>query len=65
MSAQVTLKLLPHNYETVTTVLRDRRVGLDKELEKTEPHSDEWQALAHAAGKIEDALADLGAHYKP
>lgn len=60
MSAQVNLKLLPYNYETVITVLQDRRVGLDREMEDVSMGSDEWKALAQAAGKIEDALHDLG-----
>lgn len=61
MSAQVQVKLLPFNYETVITVLQDRRVKLDKEMEEADMGSDEFKALALAAGKIEDALHDLGA----
>jgi hypothetical protein len=61
MSAQVQIKLLPYNYETIVAVLQDRRVGLLGELEKVSAGTDEWQTIAHAIGATENALHDLDA----
>lgn len=61
MSAQVQIKISPTSYDVTVAVLKDRKVGLERELKESKAHSTEWKGIAKAIVNIEDVLNDLEA----